>query len=158
MELTEPLTEPTRITRDPVPTVVVRHRGVRMDQLRDLFDAGFSALAASGAVLAGPAFAVYRGDLGATFDLDIGFPVAEPPAEPVAVAGLTLEASELPGGEWLGLTHLGSYDRLGESWGRLAQAADERELRGSAMLEVYVTEPSPEIDPDTLRTDLFLMA
>ncbi len=72
MEIPEPLIEPTLVTREAHPAAVVRHRGVRMDQLRALFDEGFSALAASGAVIDGPAFAVYRGDPTATFDLDIG--------------------------------------------------------------------------------------
>lgn len=157
MEILDPLTEPALVTREAQPAVIVRYHGVRMDQLRSLFDQGFSALAASGAVIEGPAFAVYRGDPMATFDLDIGFAVAEPLAEPVAVGELTVEASELPGGELFGLTHVGSYDTLGASWARLAQAMGERGLHMSAFFEVYVTEPSPEIDPATLRTDLFFV-
>lgn len=157
MEIPEPLTEPTLVTREAQPAVVVRHHGVRIDELSRLFDAGYPALASSGATLTGPAFAVYRGDPSATFDLDIGFPVAEPLAEPVVVGDLTVEASELPGGRLFGLTHVGPYDRLSESWGRLAQAAGERGLRMSSFFEVYVTEPSPEVDPATLRTDLFLV-
>lgn len=157
MTFDQPLTEPTRVTRDPVPAAAVRHHGVRMDQLRDLFDAGFSALAASGAALAGPAFAVYRGDLHEAFDLDIGFPVAQPLGDPITVGGLTVEASELPGGDLLGFTHVGPYDALPQSWGVLAQAAQDLGLAPSAFFEVYVTEPSPEVDPATLRTDLYLM-
>ena len=157
MTFDQPLTEPTRVTREPVPAAVVRHRGVRMDQLRDLLDAGFSALAASGAALAGPAFAVYRGDPSVAFDLDIGFPVAQPLGDPVVVGELTVETSELPGGDLLGLTHIGSYDGLAQSWGVLAQAAQDQGLAPSAFFEVYVTEPSPEMDPATLRTDLYLV-
>lgn len=157
MEIPEPLTEPTLVTREAHPAAVVRHRGVRMDQLRGLFDESFPAIAASGAVIDGPAFAVYRGHPEEAFDLDIGFTVAEPLAQPVAVGELTVEASELPGGELFGLTHVGSYDALGDSWARLAHAVGEQGLRMSAFFEVYVTEPSPEIDPATLRTDLFFV-
>ena len=38
--------------------------------------------------------------------------------------------------------HVGGYDNLGDSWCALA------------MWEVYVTEPIPDADPATLRTDL----
>lgn len=157
MALSDPLTEPTLLTREPIPAAVVRHRGVRMEQLRDLFDAGFAALATSGAALAGPAFAVYRGDPSQAFDLDIGFPVAQPLGEPVTVGELTVEASELPGGNLLGYTHVGPYDALAQSWGVLAQAAQERGLAPSAFFEVYVTEPSPDVDAATMRTDLFFV-
>lgn len=157
MEISEPLAEPTLVTREAHPAVIVRHLGVRAEQLAGLFDAGYRALAASGAVIDGPAFAVYRGDPSATFDLDIGFPVDEPLGEPVLVGDLTVQASELPGGELLGLTHVGPYDALPQSWERLVGAAAERALEPSGFFEVYVTEPSPDIDPTILRTDLFLV-
>lgn len=157
MEISEPLTEPTLVTREAHPAVIVRHLGVRADQLPGLFDAGFLALAASGVPINGPAFAAYHGDPGATFDLDIGFPVAETLGAPVQVGKLAVRGSELPGGELLGLTHVGPYDTLAQSWDRLATDAAERGLQPSGFFEVYVTEPSPEVDPATLRTDLFLV-
>ncbi len=157
MEISEPLTEPTLVTREAQPAAIVRHRGVRMDELPSLFDAGFAALAASGAPVNGPAFAVYNGDPTETFDLDIGFPVAEPLADTVTVGDLTVMASELPGGELLGLTHVGSYDTLSSSWAVLANAMLERGLPMSAFFEVYVSEPSPTVDPATLRTDLYFV-
>ena len=151
----EPLTAPTFVTLEAVPTAVVRHHGVTMATLRPLFDEGYSAIAASGAALAGPAFALYSGDPSAEFDLDLGFPVAQPLMGPIA-GMVTVEPLELPAGPALALSHLGSYGSLSESWGRLGADAARRGLEAIAMLEVYVSEPSPEIDPATLRTDLFL--
>lgn len=152
----EPLTAPTEVVLEALPTAVVRHREVTMATLRPLFDAGYSAVAASGAAVAGPAFALYRGDPSAVFDLDLGFPVAEPLDAPVP--GLvTVEPSELPGGSALALSHLGAYGSLTETWNRLGEEAGRRGLHPTGSLEVYVTEPSPEVDPATLRTDLFLL-
>lgn len=152
----EPLTTPTALTLEAAPTAVVRHRGVTMATLRPLFDSGFTALASSGAAIGGPAFAWYRGDTGGAFDLDIGFPLAEPLAQPVQGVE-TVEPSRLPSGSALVLSHLGAYGSLHESWGRLDEHARRHGLTPTGMLEVYVTQPSPELDPTTLRTDLFLL-
>ena len=46
--------------------------------------------------------------------------------EPVQVGELTVRASELPGGELFGFTHVGPYDTLAQSWDRLATAAAEQ--------------------------------
>lgn len=153
---TEPVTEPTLVTLKPEPTAVVRHRGVTVHELVPLFDAGYSAVAASGAALAGPAFALYLGDPSAAFDLELGFPVSEPLAAAVPGA-VTTEPSSLPGGHAFTLSHLGRYDNLSQGWGRLAAAAASQGFRPSCFYEVYVTEPMPGMDPATLRTDLFLV-
>lgn len=156
MITSDPLTEPTPVNLPATPTAVVRHRGVTLATLRPLFDSGFSAVAASGAAINGPAFALYRGDTSATFDLDIGFPLAEPLAAPVRGVE-SVEPSELPAGSARALSHLGAYGSLHQSWGRLGEHARQLGLTPLGMLEVYVTEPSPELDPTTLRTDLFLL-
>jgi len=152
----EPLTAPTAVTLEAAPTAVVRHGGVTMATLRPLFDSGFTALASSGAAIDRPAFAWYRGDTGAEFDLEIGFPLAEPLGQPVPGVE-TVEPSRLPSGSAWVLSHLGAYGSLHESWGRLDEHARRRGLTPTGMLEVYVTQPSPELDPTTLRTDLFLL-
>ena len=106
--------------------------------------------------MAGPAFAIYRGDPSATFDIELGFPVTEPLAHSVP-GEVTVEPSTLPSGRALAVSHLGSYDGLGQTWGRLASAAGGRGLQPAYFFELYITEPSPEMDPATLRTDLFLV-
>jgi len=152
----EPVTEPTLVSLDAVPTAVVRHHGVTMDALAPLFDQGYPAIAASGAALAGPAFALYLGDPATAFDFELGFPVAEPLPAPVPGA-VTVEPSELPGGPAMTLSHVGSYDSLPQGWGRLWEAASAQGFTPTCFFEVYVSEPTPQTDPATLRTDLFLV-
>lgn len=108
----EPLTEATLLTAAAVPTAVIRHHGITMDDLRPLFDAGYSAIAASGAPIAGPAFALYTGDVSTRFDLELGFPVTDPLTGPIG----EVEPSELPAGDVLVVSHLGGYDGLGPAW------------------------------------------
>ncbi|MGC4154285.1 MAG: GyrI-like domain-containing protein [Propionicimonas sp.] len=156
MIINEPVPEPTLLTVAEEPTAVVRHTGVTVADLPALFDAGYPALAASGAPLSGPAFALYLGDPMAVFDLEIGFPVATP--LPAAIPGaVTVEPGVLPSGPAFVLTHFGSYDTLGESWGRLAAEAAARGFVPSLSFELYVSDPTPQTDPATLRTDLFLL-
>jgi effector-binding domain-containing protein len=51
--------------------------------------------------------------------------------------------------------HVGAFDGLGESWGRLGEWIGAQGLiPGADMWEVYVTEPSPDMDPADLRTEL----
>ena len=54
------------------------------------------------------------------------------------------------------ISHLGGYDGLGQAWDEF-MAAVERSGASPRLpfWEVYVTEPSPETDPATMRTDLF---
>jgi effector-binding domain-containing protein len=69
--------------------------------------------------------------------------------------GLTLSPSRLPAGRIAIISHLGSYDGLGDAWGRFMQAvADSGNQPALPFWEIYVTEPSPEADPATMRTDL----
>ncbi|PPG33320.1 GyrI-like domain-containing protein [Pseudoclavibacter sp. RFBB5] len=143
-----------------VPLAVARYDNVSMGDLRALFDTTFQAMgAAIGADKvhpAGPALAVYHGDPSQTFDVEIGFPVTESVREKIIVGDIAIQNSWLPAGPAAGATHLGSFDGLGESWGRLMQdVADSGEAPGS-MVEIYVTEPSPDMNPDDLRTDLIV--
>lgn len=156
MIISEALSEPTPVVLEPEPAVVTRQRDVTIPQLPALFDVGYRALAASGAALTGPAYALYRGDPSEVFDLEIGFPVSEPlpaplPGEP------TVMPSTLPAGPALAITHRGSYDTLPASWERLATEAAARGMTPVGWLEVYVTAPIPGADPATLRSDLFLL-
>jgi len=150
------LSEPTLVTLSPAVTAVVRHRGVTMATLRPLFDSSYTAVGASGATPIGPAFALYRGETSAEFDLELGYPV-DPPLDGPVAGQVTVDAGELPSGEALALTHVGAYGSLHESWGRLDAEARRRGLTPAGMLEVYVTQPTPDTDPTTLRTNLFLL-
>lgn len=152
----EAIVEPTLVTLDPEPTAVVRHRGVRVEQLGALLDAGYQAVQDSGTQLADPAFAVYWGDPDDAFDLELGFRASSPVPDP-QVGGLTVEQSVLPAGRAIALSHFGAYDELGSAWERVAEAASAVGLRPSCFCEIYVTDPDADPAPTSLRTDLLLI-
>ena len=53
------------------------------------------------------------------------------------------------------LEHVGSYDGLGDAHGRLHAWMAEQSLRpGVPFTETYVTEPTPDADPGSMRTVL----
>jgi effector-binding domain-containing protein len=136
-------------------TTAVIHGVVPMAEIADFFDRSFSELATvldrQGIAPTGPAFARYAGLPGETADLEVGFPVHDS----VAPEG-QVHPSSLRAGRVAHLVHAGGYDRLGEAWGRLGGWIAEQGLTSSADLwEVYVTEPSPDMDPADLRTELF---
>ncbi len=144
---------PELLTIEPVITAVVKGT-ISPKEVRDFFDRSFSVLAeaikSQGVSITGPAFGLYRGMPDETMDLEVGFPT-DRPIEPDGSA----EAGELPGGQVARLVHAGSYDRLSEAWQRLgAWIAEQGLTPGETYWEVYVTEPSPDMNPDDLRTEL----
>ena len=84
--------------------------------------------------------------------MEVGFTTDAPVREEGRVV-----AASLPGTRVARLVHHGAFDRLGSSWERLLEWTREQGLTpGAGMWEVYLTEPSPEMDPDDLRTELNL--
>ena len=152
----QPYEHGVRIELDPVPLAVVRHEGVTLDAVRGIFDEGYAAigrLLGDGTLVpVGPALAIYRGDVQARFDLELGFPVSEALTSPIPSGDLEIVGATLPSGPALAASHLGSYDTLGDAWGRLADTPGASP--SGAWVEVYVTDPSS--DPDHLRTDLLM--
>jgi effector-binding domain-containing protein len=144
---------PVLLTVEPVTTAVVKGT-ISPKEVRDFFDRSFSILgeviAAQGVTITGPAFGLYRGIPDETMDVEVGYPT-DRPMEPNGSA----EASELPGGRVVRVVHAGSYDGLGDAWQRLGGWIAEQGLAPSERYwEVYVTEPSPDMDPAELRTEL----
>ncbi len=144
---------PQLVTVDATTTATVRGV-VATAELAGFFDRAFTALnevlAAQGVAPVGPAFGLYRGPLGETADVEVGFPVdgAVRPERDV-------RPSTLPGGRVARLVHAGGFDGLSTSWERLGSWIAERGLTpGEVVWEVYLTEPSPKMDPDELRTQL----
>jgi effector-binding domain-containing protein len=147
------MNDPQLATVTSVPTAVVRGR-VAPDDLRNFFDTSFSTLAqtlsAQGISIAGPAFGLYRDAPDNVVDLEVGFPIdgAVTPEGDVV-------ASSLPAGRVARLVHAGSFDGLEASWRRLKTWIDEQGLTSQPVWwEAYVTEPSPDMDPNDLRTEL----
>ncbi|GER23781.1 transcriptional regulator [Zafaria cholistanensis] len=163
-----PYLEPAVLEVEWTPTAVVKATGAALDALPGLFGRGYQAVSAAlqdeGRPPVGPAFALYRHPPGATVDVELGFPLIRPlqgglPAmeQDNPRTDLDVVPSELPGGRVAVLSHLGPYDALADAWRRLTAWVEEQ---GRAprlpFWEVYVTEPAPETDPATLRTDLYL--
>ncbi|PAZ14120.1 AraC family transcriptional regulator [Streptomyces sp. SA15] len=156
--MSTPGTEPQLVRLDPAMTAVIRGV-VPMAQLRDFFDSSFRTLAltidAQRIAVASPAFCVHRGLPGhglpgETVDLEVGFATdraVRPQGDVVA--------GSLPGGLVARLTHVGSYDALDSSWQRLHSWLRAQGLSaGEVRWETYVTQPTPEMDPRDLRTEL----
>jgi effector-binding domain-containing protein len=146
-------TTPELITVPAITTAVVRGQ-VEPDNLRDFFDTSFSTLAETlstqGISIAGPAFGLYRDTTDDVVELEVGYPTDGE----VRPDGDVTPAS-LPAGRVARVVHQGNFDGLDASWQQLRAWMDENGLRPRSMWwEVYVTEPSPDMDPDELRTEL----
>ncbi|AXX33499.1 GyrI-like domain-containing protein [Actinosynnema pretiosum subsp. pretiosum] len=150
-------TEPELVELTPTTTAVVRGV-IGFAEVRDFFDTSFQqlgrVLAEQGVTPVGAAFGLYRdasphGREG-VLALEVGFPVGSGiEAEGDVVPG------KVPGGRVARLTHVGAFDELEESWKRLAAWMGGRGVSPSTTRwEVYTTEPSPEMDPAELRTEL----
>lgn len=100
--------------------------------------------------------AIYYGDPMGVFDLELGFPVATAPTDPLITAsGAAVQASALPSGAATATTYIGSYDDLGRPWMGLAERPGAEGLHHRGIwIEVYVSDPSE--DPEDVRTDLIL--
>lgn len=153
MTTAQPDLHPEIIDIDAVATASVRSV-VPMAEIRDFFDGSFGALGAlladQGIAPIGPPYGLYRGMPTDTVDVEVGFPVAEP----IEPAGEVANGS-LPAGRVVRAVHAGSFDGLGAAYGRLAEWMTGQGLTPSdSMWEVYLTEPSPDMDPADLRTEI----
>lgn len=134
-------------------TAVIR-ASVPVAEIVGFFDGAFGELAAvlaeQGITPSGPAFSRYDRPPAETFDLEVGFPT-DTAIEPT---GRVVNGS-LPEGRVARLIHEGSFDGLTDSWERLHHwIAGTGHTPTSTFWEVYLTEPSPEMDPADLRTEL----
>ena len=83
-------------------------------------------------------------------DAQAGFFTAGPvEGEGEVTAGTTA------GGDVLKLVHVGPYDKMGQSWGRVFQRAGELGRAPGAGWEIYIDDPG-EVAPDKLRTEIYL--
>lgn len=147
------MTEPELVETTEETTAVIGDV-VEVADLPVFFDRSFTSLAevisSQGVAIMGPAFALFHGPPGETADLEVGFVTDRP----VAADG-DVRAASLPGGRVARLVHIGGFDLLGSSWAQLRAWIDSQGLvAGRDLWEVYVTEPSPDMDPADLRTEL----
>ena len=111
----------------------------------------FTHLQASGVVAAGPPFARYHHRAGDRLDLEVGLPVDGPfpPTDEIL-------ARELPGGDALVATHVGSYDDLAATVGAMvAWCTEHGRVPAGGHWEYYVDDPSAVPAAD-VRTRLVL--
>jgi effector-binding domain-containing protein len=158
-----PVTE-LRVTDAPsVPTAVVHCEDFPVYKLPKLMDGVFShlvdALGQAGISPLGAAFTLHHRFPVDTADLEVGFVVDAPLAQPVELpSGYTVQGSSLPEGRVAMLSHLGGYASLGEAWGEFMEAVGEAEEQSTYPIwEFYVSNPAETKDPANLRTDLFAL-
>lgn len=145
---------------DEQPTVVRKVTDHPIDDMASVFDSTFQELfpilASNGVHPVGPAISLHHRMPTDTATFEVGMPVNSPlPAAISTDSGFAVEPSSMPAGTIARISHIGSFDGLGDAWGSFMQqvvaAGYEPEF---PFWEIYVTEPSPDMDPATLRTDL----
>lgn len=153
---------PTEFLEVPeVHTVVAKFTDFPMSDMPSAFDATFQALFPEleglGITPTGPAMSLHYRLPAETATFEVGIPVDQAlDNEYVTAAGITLTPSTLPAGRVARISHLGAYDQLGEAWEHFMQSVTDSGQRPNLPFwEVYVTEPTPDTDPATLRTDLY---
>ncbi len=156
----EPRAGVTVVDGPGIPLAVVEVHDYPMTRMPELMDGVFSrlfpALAAAGTAPAGPALAMHTRVPTGTVDMGVGVPVTTPLRVPVELGGgYTAVASSIPAGPVAATSHLGPYDGLGAAWARFIEdVAAAGHTPTTRFFEVYVTEPGPDADPASMRTDL----
>ncbi|MDO8145282.1 MULTISPECIES: GyrI-like domain-containing protein [unclassified Isoptericola] len=117
-----------------------------------------AAMEHGGVQPAGPPYARYRGRMAGGFDVEIGFPLAEPatltvddpgPGEPTA--------DVLPEARVVETVHHGGYDGLAATYADLESWMAERHLEPlDQSWEFYEAGPESDPDPTTWRTRIVM--
>lgn len=172
--LSDFLAEPTynrpmpshEIIEVPPQFIVGSRAAMREDEVTAFFDRVYGetigAIHGAGAEPVGEPMTVYYGTPGDTVDLLAGFPVSEDGARAVEGAlaasghkGVTVNRFETMRAATL--EHHGTYAGLTDAWAKLASAVQQNGDRPGEMIwEVYLTEPGPEVDPESMVTKLYL--
>ena len=144
-------TEPRVVSVAPA-TVAVLRETVPMAGLRDYYDRAYHTVMRvvqeRGAAPTGPPVGIYYSMPTETVDVAAGFPVDHevPPAD-----GVTTDT--LPGGRAVQVEHHGPYDSMVQTYTRLLEWVQAQGLSlGQVMWETYVTDPTPEVDPESMVT------
>lgn len=160
---TTPLAEVEFLRVAEVSTVVHKAQDHPMLDMATVFDETFTALfpelATRGITPVGPAFSLHHRMPTDTATFEVGIPVDSPLGSALTTeGGVSLEPASLPAGTIARISYLGPYEGLGEAWTAFMQAiAAQGKQPELPFWEVYVTEPSPEANPATMRTDLYTL-
>lgn len=137
-------------------TMVVKATDLPVDGMAPFFDEAFTALGAQAsaqhAQITGAAFSRQFRPMTTTADLEVGFPIAAPidPQAPV-------ESGDLPAVRVARVVYAGGFDGLPEAWAALTAWVIDNGYTPhpeAGAWEIYLTEPTPEMDPADLLTEL----
>lgn len=147
--------------------IVGSRSAMRMDEVTAFFDRVYGetigAIHGAGVEPVGEPVTVYFGSPGDAVDLLAGFPVDEEGARAVDEAlassgklqGVTVNRFDKMRAATL--EHRGPYAGLTDAWAELAAAVQSGGDRPGEMIwEVYLTEPGPDADPESMVTRLYL--
>jgi len=160
--LTGPWHEVAYLDAEEFPTVVNIAHDHPMTEMAPLFDATFEAifpmLGTQGLRPVGPPFSLHHRMPTDTVDFEVGIAVDQPlPEAQGTEGGMTLTPSVLPAGRIAVLSHIGPYEELAEAWsGFMDEVVAAGHEPDFPFWEVYVSNPRPDLDPATLRTDLVI--
>lgn len=140
-------------------TAVVRAQGLSVGDLERFMHAAYRALGdamATGQLHpAGPPLSRYDSDLNDRVDLETGYPLAEPLAEPIVIGDVAIIPSELPATEIATTTLRGGHADLPAAWAQLVTGAETAGRTPTRPYwETYLTKPMPGFEPDTMETEL----
>lgn len=145
--------EPEVVELEPQKVAMIR-KVIPMSEIRDFYDTAFGdvfeSVSAAGGVADGPPFGWYRGMPSDTVDVAAGIPVIGLDEGSLA---REVEVVERAGGRAVVAVHVGSYDRLPGAYAEIQAWMAERELEPRPeMWEEYLTEPTPDADPEAMET------
>lgn len=146
------------IVEEPSVVVVARRAELPMAEIRSFYDSAYGTVAAalgqSSAQISGPALGWYARMPGETVDVAAGFPVTGLEPGPVTEG---VEAFTIAGGRAAVLDAVGPYDQLPQAWDTLfTWVQSNGEAPRGDFTEYYVTEPTPDGDPEQNVTRLVL--
>jgi effector-binding domain-containing protein len=98
----------------------------------------------------GPPIALYYSEPGPDWKIGAAVPVPEGTAGQGDIYSIVL-----PGGKMASTIHMGSYDKLGESWSALSDWIQKSHYKPAGPgREVFLVGPPQESDPAKFRTEL----
>lgn len=159
--------EPHVHEREAVPFVGTT-TGVTMATFAEIADripVLIGALISHGITPAGAPFFRYLEIKGDSMTVQVGVPVPAGASLPSPAVPFAVQSGEVPAGRYAGLTHTGPFDGLLGATERLLAWAHDQGLdldtstsdgvqKWVARLEIYLTDPRIETDPNKFRTDL----
>ncbi len=164
MSDTNSLTDTAIVQREPEPTVAVRiQQPMHQLDLATAFGRYLPMVAAridaAGGAITGPSFGRYHRFGPDVVDVEIGYPVASPPAGLPglgSVAAGEIGVSELPGGPAARTIHLGSYEGLPATYDALHEWIHGQPGYDDSVgaWESYVDDPGATEDMSRLRTEI----